>query len=75
MMNFRDFIPEHRRTEELASVQQLAHHAKVFEPYRTERLAKNGKIIPVLLAATILVGQTGEIYVIATIERMQGEFC
>jgi len=67
-MNIRDIIPESQREEALAVVQQLAR-AEVLEPYRAQRLAKDGRIVQVWLTATALVKDTGEIYAIATTER------
>jgi len=49
-------------------VQQLAR-ADVLEPYRAQRLAKDGRIVEVWLTATALVKETGEMYAIATTER------
>ena len=43
--------------------------AEVLEPYRTQRIAKDGRIVEVWLTATALVNETGEVYAIATTER------
>ena len=67
-MNICDLIPESQRKEALAVVQQLAR-AEILEPYRAQRLAKDGRIVEVWLTATVLVKETGEIYAIATTER------
>ena len=67
-MNIRDLIPEGQREEALAMVRQLAR-AEVLEPYRTQRIAKDGRIVEVWLTATALVNETGEVYAIATTER------
>ncbi|MCK9195535.1 MAG: PAS domain-containing protein [Syntrophales bacterium] len=67
-MNIRDLIPEKQRAEALILVQQLAR-AEVLEPYRTQRLAKDGRIVEVWLTATALVSEIGDIYAIATTER------
>jgi two-component system CheB/CheR fusion protein len=67
-MNIRDRIQESQQKEALAVVQQLAR-AKVLEPYRIQRLAKDGRIVEVWLTATALVNDAGEIYAIATTER------
>ena len=67
-MNIRDLIPESQRAEALAVVQQLAR-AEILEPYRAQRLAKDGRIVEVWLTATALVKDAGEIFAIATTER------
>ncbi len=67
-MNIRDLIPEGRRTEALAVVRQQSR-AKVLEPYRMPRIAKDGRIVEVWLTATALVNDSGEVYAIATTER------
>lgn len=70
-MNVRDRIPEDRREEELAIVQRLGR-ADVLEPYRTQRVAKDGRIVEVWLTATALVNKAGQVYAIATTERERG---
>ena len=67
-MNIRDRIQEKQRDEASVHVQQLAR-ADVLEPYRTERLAKDGRIVHVWLTATALVNETDEMYAVATTER------
>jgi two-component system CheB/CheR fusion protein len=68
-MNIRDRIPEDRRAEALAIVQQLIR-AEVLAPYRAQRLAKDGRIVEVWLTATALVNEAGDVYAIATTERL-----
>ena len=70
-MNIRDLIPESRRAEELALVQRLGR-GDVLEPYRTQRIAKDGRIVEVWLTATALVNEAGQVYAIATTERKRG---
>jgi two-component system CheB/CheR fusion protein len=67
-MNIRDIIPESQRPEALAVAKQLAR-AEVLEPYRAQRIAKDGRIVEIWLTATALVNDAGEIYAIATTER------
>jgi two-component system CheB/CheR fusion protein len=67
-MNIRDLIPEGQREASLAMVKQLAR-AEVLEPYHSQRIAKDGRILEVWLTATALMNQTGEAYAIATTER------
>jgi two-component system CheB/CheR fusion protein len=43
--------------------------AEVLEPYRTQRLAKDGRIVEVWLSATSLINEAGVVYAISTTER------
>jgi two-component system, chemotaxis family, CheB/CheR fusion protein len=43
--------------------------AEVLEPYRTQRITKDGRTLEVMLTASALVNATGEVYAIATTER------
>ena len=43
--------------------------AEVLEPYRTQRLTRDGRIVEVWLTATSLVNEADVIYAISTIER------
>jgi two-component system CheB/CheR fusion protein len=70
-MNIRDQIPESRRAEELAVVQRLGR-ADVLKPYRTQRVAKDGRTLEVWLTATALANKAGQVYAIATTERERG---
>ena len=70
-MNIRDMIPESIRAEALRVVKQLVK-ADVLKPYRMQRIAKDGRILNVLLTATALVNEGGHIYAIATTERERG---
>ena len=67
-MNISSLIPENRKEDELDIVKKLSR-AEVLEPYRTERLNKDGRIIKIWLTASSLVNETGEIYAILTTER------
>jgi len=67
-LNIRDRVPESLRQKELTIVHQLGRSA-VLEPYRTQRLAKDGRIVEIWLTATALVNEAGEVYAIATTER------
>ncbi|MEO8029961.1 MAG: PAS domain-containing protein, partial [Gemmatimonadota bacterium] len=67
-MNVRELIPVALREAALASVRQLSR-AEVLEPYRTQRLTKDGRTIDVSLTATTLLNGAGETYAIATTER------
>jgi two-component system CheB/CheR fusion protein len=68
-MSIHDLIPEDHRTEALAIVQRLARN-EVLETYRAQRIAKDGRIVEVWLTATALVNDAGELYAVATTERM-----
>jgi two-component system CheB/CheR fusion protein len=67
-MNICDMIPEGRREEALAVLRQLSR-AEVIEPYRLQRIAKDGRLMEVWLTATALMNDSGAVYAIATTER------
>jgi two-component system CheB/CheR fusion protein len=73
-MNMRDLIPENLREETLEKLKQLSR-SDVLEPYRTQRIAKNGKTVNVMLTATALIDNVGKMYAISTAEReVNGKF-
>jgi two-component system CheB/CheR fusion protein len=67
-MNICDLIPLGLREEALAVLSQLSR-AAVMEPYRMQRIAKDGRIVEVWLTATVLINDSGVVYAIATTER------
>ena len=67
-MNISSLIPASRKEGELATLKKLSH-SELMEPYRTQRLTKDGRIMEVWLTATSLVNEANEIYAIATTER------
>ena len=67
-MNVRDRIPEGLREEAVARVHQLSE-AEVLEPFRTQRITNDGRIMEVWLTATALVNAASQMYAIATTER------
>ncbi len=69
-MNARDRIPQRLQEQALARIHQLSQ-AEILEPYQTERLAKNGQTLHVSLTSTALVNEAGEMYAIATTERVK----
>ena len=71
-MNIRELVPEGQREESLTVVKQLAR-AEVLEPYRLQRIAKDGRMVDVWLTATALVNATGEAYAVVTTERTRRE--
>ena len=67
-MNIRDLIPESFREKGLAIVQQLSQ-SEVLKPYHAKRVTKDGRIVEVLMTATVVMNEAGEIYAITTTER------
>ena len=67
-MNIRDMIAEPQRAEALAAVRRLSQ-SEILQPYRAQRIAKDGRTVEVSLTATALVNEAGNVYAIATTER------
>ena len=67
-MNISDMIPDAHREEALAIVREQSC-SEALKPCRTERIAKDGRIVEIALTATTLVNESGEAYAIATTER------
>jgi len=44
----------------------------ILEPYRSQRIAKDGAAVEVWLTATALLNEAGLVYAIATTERASG---
>ena len=70
-MNIRELIPETGWEEELAIVQKLCR-TEVLEPYRAQRIAKDGAVVEVRITATVLMNSAGRVYAIATTEQAAG---
>jgi two-component system CheB/CheR fusion protein len=68
-MNVRDRIPESHRKDALAKLIQLGQ-AKILEPYRTERITKQGAVVAVSIISTALIDETGKMYAVSTTERV-----
>ena len=68
-MNIREIVPQAGQDEALAIIRQLSQ-AEVLQPYQTERIAKDGRILRVSLTATALVNDGAEMYAVATTERV-----
>ena len=68
-MNTRDRIPKDLRDAALQRVHELSQ-AKVLEPCLTRRMAKDGTVLEISLISTALVDATGQMYAIATTERL-----
>ena len=71
VMNVRDRIPEELREKALARVHQLSL-AEILEPYRTQRITKEGAVVEVSMISTALMNEAGQMYAIATTERTIG---
>ncbi len=71
-LNVAARIPAALVPKELEKVQALSH-AKVFEPYPTQRLHKNGQLLSVWITATALINEVGQVYAVATTERLSEE--
>ena len=71
MMNVRQRIPEELRDKALATLRQLSQ-AEILEPYRTQRLDKQGAVLTVSIVSTALLDEDGNMYAIATTERKLG---
>ena len=69
-MNIRDQIPERLREEALTRLHQLSQ-AEILEPYRTQRITKDGNVVEVWMTTTALMNEAGQMYAIATTERMR----
>ena len=69
-MNVRDRIPAEQRSEELARLSRLGR-SEILEPYDTQRLTKDGRVIHVSMVSTALLDESGKMYAIATTERMR----
>jgi len=67
-MNVRERIPTANFNSALARVHQLSQ-AETLEPYATQRLTKDGRVVEVTLTSTALVNAQGQMYAIATTER------
>ncbi len=68
-MNVRELVPEELRAHELDVVLQLSRAEQV-KPYRTRRVTKAGQVVEVWLTASALVNEAGEMYAVATTERV-----
>jgi two-component system CheB/CheR fusion protein len=71
-MNIRDLIPDDQRDEALAVVQRLSR-AEVLVPFGMKRITKAGQIVEILMTATALVNELGQVYAVSTTERESKE--
>jgi two-component system CheB/CheR fusion protein len=70
-MNIRELTPEGLRKEAVEMVRKLSV-SDVLEPYRTQRINKDGTVVEVWLTATALLDRDGQLYAISTTERGSG---
>jgi two-component system CheB/CheR fusion protein len=67
-MNARDRIPKSLQKDALVKEYELSQ-AEILEPYRTQRLTKDGSVLEVWITATALLNEDGHMHAIATTER------
>ncbi len=68
-MNTNERIPKESIDEELKTFNKLTA-SKVVEPYRARRKAQNGTVLDVLVTATALINESGNVYAVAVTERV-----
>ncbi len=69
-LNLRDRVPPALYDDILAELHTLTR-AEVPVPRPTQRLAKDGRLLEIWLTASILVNEAGQLYAIATTERLR----
>jgi len=67
-MNIRQLIPQAGQDEALSVIQKLGR-AEILQPYRMERLTKEGGVVRIVLTATALIDESQQVYAVATTER------
>jgi two-component system CheB/CheR fusion protein len=70
-MNIRELTPEVLREEAMERIQKLCRNY-ILEPYRSQRISKDGTVVEVWLTASALLNEAGQVYAIATTERACG---
>jgi two-component system CheB/CheR fusion protein len=70
LMNVQDRIPAALRENALDQLQQLGR-GDTLVPYPTQRLTRTGATLAVQITATALINEAGQVYAIATTERLQ----
>ena len=70
-MNVRERIPQALRAGALARLVQLGQ-ADILQPYRTQRLNRDGELVDVAIISTALINESGQMYAVATTERAIG---
>jgi len=71
-MNVRARIPHALQEKALAEVLQLSD-AQFLAPFQTQRLTKDGRVLDVLLTATALLDENGQMDAIATTEHVMAQ--
>jgi two-component system CheB/CheR fusion protein len=67
-MNISDIIPEGLIDQSSVEIRQLSE-IDILKPYRSKRMAKDGRIVEVMLTASLLINDSGEPYAVLTTER------
>lgn len=67
-MNVEIMISKEHVAQDLNTIKQLSV-AHIIDPYRTERLTKEGKVKEIWMTSTALVDASGNVYAITTIQR------
>ncbi len=68
-MNIQELVPESLREHALSRVRELSR-SDALVSQRAQRIAKDGSIVEITLTATALLNQEGQVYAIATTERV-----
>ncbi|HPU80999.1 chemotaxis protein CheB [Accumulibacter sp.] len=68
-LNVRDRIPPPLRDDAKLLLRELGQE-KISEPYHTPRLTRSGAVLDVLVTTTALLDASGQIYAMATTERV-----
>ena len=68
-MNVHERIPKEMQVSALDEIHQLSQ-AVILQPHPTRRLTKGGGVVDVSIISTALVNETGQMYAIATTERL-----
>ncbi len=69
-LNARDRIPKSLQRDALIKEYELSQ-SQILEPYRTQRLTKDGAVLDVWITASALLNEDGQMHAIATTERPQ----
>jgi two-component system, chemotaxis family, CheB/CheR fusion protein len=67
-MNIHRLFPEEQRKAALLVIARLIR-SELIEPYHTQRLTKDAKVVAISLTATALLNQSEQVYAVFTIER------
>jgi two-component system CheB/CheR fusion protein len=68
-MTLMDRLPPGQGADTMDQLKQLGQ-AKVLEPYRSQRLTKQGTTVKVSITATALRNEAGAVYAVSTTERL-----